>query len=78
MKKNPKTYIDVEIDKLTNSIENVISGDVFDTDIVRLTAKDAKQIKKGEWLFDWIEQLKLTDRELTNLLFITIPTSFRV
>lgn len=47
MKKVEKTYIDVEIDKLTSSIENVASGDIFDTEVVRLAAKDAKQIKKA-------------------------------
>ena len=62
MKKTSKTYIEVEIDKLTNSLENVVSGDIFDTEVVRLAAKDAKQIKKTEWLFDWIKQLKLADR----------------
>ena len=27
-------YIDIEIDKLTNSLENVITGDSFPTDVV--------------------------------------------
>jgi len=45
VKRVPKTYINVEIDKLTNSIENVVSGDIFDTEVARLTLKDVKQIK---------------------------------
>ncbi len=44
-----KREVSVEIDKLTNSIENAISGDVFDTELHRLTKKDLKQIKKGDW-----------------------------
>jgi hypothetical protein len=28
-----KILVDIEIDKLTNSIENTVSGDVFDTEI---------------------------------------------
>ncbi len=32
MKQNPQ-YVDIEIDKLTNSIENVITGDSFQTDV---------------------------------------------
>jgi hypothetical protein len=36
--------VDIEIDKLTNSIENSVSGDVFDTDIFQIFAKDSKQI----------------------------------
>jgi hypothetical protein len=73
VKKVAKTYIDVEIDKLTNSIENVVSGDIFDTEVVRLTVKDAKQIKKSDWLFDWSKQLKLTDRETYKLIIANNP-----
>lgn len=32
MNEETKYKFDFEIDKLTNSIENVISGDIFDTD----------------------------------------------
>jgi len=63
VKKQPKTYINIEIDKLTNSIENVVSGDIFDTGVIQLFWKDNKEIKKSEWLFDWSKQLKLTDRQ---------------
>lgn len=73
MKKVPKTYIDVEIDKLTNSIENVVSGDIFDAEVVQLKAKDAKQIKKTEWLFDWGKQLQLTDWEIYKLIIPNNP-----
>jgi hypothetical protein len=34
-----QTHIDVEIDKLTNSIENILTGEVFDTQIVQLAVK---------------------------------------
>ena len=44
-------YLDFEIDKLTNSIENAISGEVFDTTIVRLYPADGRQIKKSDWVF---------------------------
>lgn len=46
MKKNKIISLDFEIDKLTNSIENAISGEVFDTLIVKLRTVDSKQIKK--------------------------------
>lgn len=67
MKKHEKTYINIEIDKLTNSIENVVSGDIFDTEVIRLTTKD-KGIKKAEWVFDWNKQIRLTDRETYKLI----------
>ncbi|HYV92147.1 MAG TPA: hypothetical protein VE978_10205 [Chitinophagales bacterium] len=53
MKKQNQILVDVEIDKLTNSIENTISGDVFDTEIFKLFAKDSRQINKAEWQFKW-------------------------
>ena len=38
------------IDKLTNSIENTISGDSFQTEISVLTKANLKTILKKEWL----------------------------
>jgi len=53
MKQNPQ-HIDIEIDKLTNSIENVITGDSFQTDVSLINKKDLISItKKKEWLFNW-------------------------
>ena len=43
-------FIDIEIDKLTNSLENVISGDSFPTDIVNTDQHDLKSITKKNWL----------------------------
>jgi hypothetical protein len=34
------------IDKRTNSIENISTGEVFDTEIVKLTSKDINQINQ--------------------------------
>jgi glycine cleavage system H lipoate-binding protein len=63
VKKPKKILVEIEIDKLTNSIENTVSGDVFDTDIFQLYSNDIKQINKALWQFNWQEQLKLNDRE---------------
>ena len=46
MNNDENPLIDIEIDKLTNSIENVATGDIFDTNVIDLTAKDNSQIKK--------------------------------
>ena len=73
MKTKKKILIDIEIDKLTNSIENAVSGDVFDTDIFRLLPKDTKQIIKVDWQFKWQEQIKLTDREVYKLVIKNNP-----
>ena len=59
MKKRDKIGFDVEIDELTNSIKNVISGDSFSTDISLITKADLKKItKKDGWQFDWKLELK--------------------
>lgn len=60
--------VDIEIDKLTNSIENSISGDVFDTEIFQLFANDRKQIHKADWQFKWQEQIKFSGRETYKLV----------
>lgn len=48
MKKKNQIGLDFEIDKLTNSIENISTGEVFDTEIVKLTQIDKKQIAKTD------------------------------
>ena len=59
--------------RLTNSIENAVSGDVFDTDIFQLSGKDIKQINKAVWQFNWQEQLKLSERETYKLVIKNNP-----
>lgn len=54
-KKAQKQAVSVEIDKLTNSIVNVISGEVFETEFSRVTNRE---ISKRDWLFDWGAELK--------------------
>lgn len=50
--------LDFVIDKLTKSIENTTTGEVFDTEIVQLTMHDLQQIRKSDWQFDWIKEIK--------------------
>ena len=68
MKKGEKILVSIEIDKLTNSIENMVSGDIFDTDVIPLFSKDTRQINKTDWQFNWQGQLKLGDREVYKLV----------
>ena len=37
---------DIEIDKLTRSIENAVSGDCFKTEVLELTLDDIRKLKK--------------------------------
>ena len=64
---NPRT-VDVEIDKLTRSIENAISGDSFKTEILELTSDDLKRVKKSEWLFNWKSEAKQADKTVYKLV----------
>ena len=73
MKKRKKYPIDVEIDRLTDSIINTISGDSFATEIIRLTKTDLKLIKKGDWLFDWRQEFNQKDRQVYKLTIIDNP-----
>ena len=74
MKKNKIIYLDFEVDKLTNSIENVISGEVFDTLIVKLKPADSKSIKKTEWVFNWHNELKDKTKQVYKLTTANNPT----
>lgn len=68
MKKTESGGLDFVIDKLTNSIENTITGDVFTTNIVHLTKVDLKNITKQKgWLFDWKFELLQSKREVYKL-----------
>lgn len=74
MKKKEINYLDFEIDKLTNSIENAISGEVFDTLIIKLKSTDAKYILKSEWAFNWINELKEKNKKVYKLTTINNQT----
>jgi hypothetical protein len=74
VKENKLIYLDFEIDKLTNSIENVISGEVFDTIIVKLKSKDQKSIKKTDWAFNWHNEIKDKTRQVFKLTTVNNPT----
>ena len=53
MKKIKESGLDFIIDKLTNSIENVVTGDSFLTEISLVTKQDLKLVtKKNNWLFN--------------------------
>ena len=68
MKDYKEFGLDFIIDKLTNSIENVISGDSFTTEISLLTLNDLKIITpKQNWLFDWKKEFKQPERDVYKL-----------
>lgn len=74
MKKRKILGLDFEVDKLTNSIQNLTTGEIFDTEIVRLTEADSQQIKKAEWQFNWLKELKDKSKFVYKLTTINNPT----
>lgn len=75
MKKQKRVYLDFEVDKLTNSIENAITGDSFPTDISLLTRNDLKVVGKKEgWVFNWKNEFKQPDRTVYKLTIASSPT----
>ena len=74
MKKRQNIGLDFIIDKLTNSIENTSTAEVFDTEIVRLNAADIKQIKEVDWQFKWHKELKDKTKEVYKLTTVNNPT----
>lgn len=59
----------MEIDKLSNSIENVRTGEVFDTAVMQLFASD-RRLKKEDWRFNWKLEFAERSREVHALTTI--------
>src|SRR5690606_25078143 len=71
MKKKEPVLLDFVIDKLTNSIQNTISGDSFETEIHRLTIKDLKRITNiNGWNFNWKSELADNSKEIYKLTIV--------
>jgi hypothetical protein len=62
-----KKGLNFEIDKLTNSIENATTGEVFDTEVVCLMSNDNLSIKKSNWQFDWKTELNNSRKQVFKL-----------
>ncbi len=74
MIKRTKYHLEIEIDSLTNSILNTISGDSFPTDVHPVTIADLKNTtKKNGWLFDWTSEYRMTNRQLYKLTIRNNP-----
>lgn len=62
------------MDRLTNSIQNTISGDSFPTEVARFTHKDSKQTtKKNGWNFNWKSELDNDINEVYKLTIVGNP-----
>lgn len=63
-----------EIDKLTRSIENVVTGDSFPTVVLPMTKEDLKTVtRKNGWLFNWKKEFKTRGRAVCKLTIVDNP-----
>ena len=69
-----KKLLDFEIDKLTRSIENAVTGDNFSTEVSLLTKNDLKLVtKKNNWLFNWRDEYNDLQKEVYKLTIVNNP-----
>jgi len=62
------------IDRLTNSILNTISGDSFQTEVIRLSKSDLKHITKTKgWNFNWKQEFEEIKKEVYKLTIVNNP-----
>jgi hypothetical protein len=74
VKKRNNIGLDFEIDRLTNSIQNTVSGDSFQTEVSLLTKVDLKQVtKKIGWSFNWKTEFDDNAKEVYKLTIINNP-----
>ena len=69
---------DFKEEKFTHSIENVISGDSFPTEISLLVKNDLKQTtKKNGWSFNWEVEYKNSTKDVYKLTIVQNPTNIQ-
>ncbi|MDH5398429.1 MAG: hypothetical protein OEX02_09800 [Cyclobacteriaceae bacterium] len=74
MAKQADYILDFQVDKLTDSIINTISGDSFRTEVSLVSKSDLKTITKSRgWNFDWKFEFSQPDREVYKLTIIDNP-----
>lgn len=69
-----KPVLDFEIDGLTNSIQNVVSGDSFNTLVSELAPADLKRMPRNAWLFDWKKEASDKNKAVYKLTIESNPT----
>jgi hypothetical protein len=71
VKKKKQIGLDFLVDKLTNSIENVVTGDSFSTDVTIISNSDLKTVTpKNGWSFNWKNEIKKPERDVYKLTIV--------
>jgi hypothetical protein len=69
----PRHQLHLEIGRLTHSIENATTADRFKTEVLQLTPKDLRKLKKLDWLFDWKKEVKDNEKSVYKLVICNNP-----
>jgi len=71
VKRGRRIGLDFEVDQLTNSIQNVVTGDSFSTDVTLITSAELRAVtKKNGWQFDWKLEFKYPERDIYKLTIV--------
>ena len=74
MEDSRKIEQDFIIDRLTNSILNTVSGDSFQTEVIRLSKSDLKYITKYKgWNFNWKHEFDEIKKEVYKITIVNNP-----
>jgi hypothetical protein len=73
VRKRSGRRLDFVVDKLTNSIENAVTGEIFATRLIRLHPKDASLLAKTKWQFNWAVELRTQGHEVYALATLENP-----
>ena len=66
--------LDFEIDKLTHSLEDTITGDIFLTKVLPLEKEDLKVISKTSgWKFNWKTEFSTSEKRVYKLIIEQQP-----
>ena len=69
MQKNNEIELDFEIDKLTQSLEDVQTGLIYATEVLPVSKDDMRQIlKKNGWQFDWKAEFENPQKSVYKLI----------
>jgi hypothetical protein len=71
MPKQKNIALGFEVDKLTHSIENTITGESYPTEVLPVTSEDLAKIKVNKdkmWLFDWDKEHRLPKRRVYKVV----------
>lgn len=66
--------LEFEIDKLTHSIEDAVTGEIFPTEVLPLEKTNLLQTtKKNGWKFNWKTEFSCSDKQVYKLVIVQQP-----